>query len=273
MAETVLRPVQPGDLPALTALWARIFGDGEELIAEFLRLLPEMGGGVAAVCGGRLAGAAYAVTALALSEPGKEPRRCGYIYAVAVAEEYRRLGLGRALTRAAADLARKQGAEILCTLPAENSLYPWYEEVLGTQCALWRTFEPIRCQSGPPVRAIGAEAYGKYREALLAGRPHLCLAPPALAFQRELCRAYGGGFFLVQNAIAAAYLDGEKAVIRELLCPEGETPEAAAAAVGAALGVLEAIVCRRAGKTDGEPYIAALPGGLPEGCVWNLSFD
>lgn len=272
MTEPVIRPICPTDIPGLTALWVRVFGDGEALVREFFRLLPEMGCGVAAVRGKEIAGAAYAVTGLELVEPGKSSRRCGYIYAVAVAEGYRRLGLGRALTLAAAELAKEQGAEVLCTLPAESSLYPWYENILGTKFALYRTFSSITAQDGLAVRAVGAEEYGQRREALLAERPHLRLSPSALAFQRELCLAYGGGFFLVQNAMAAAYREGETAVIRELLCPQGQDPEASAAAVGAFLSVPEAVLCRAAG-TEGVPYIAAPPGSVPSDCVWNLSFD
>lgn len=272
MAEPILRELSGADGPALTALWARVFGDSEELIGAFFRLLPEMGLGVAALLDGQSVGMAYALTGLELARPGQRPRPCGYLYAVAVEESARHLGLGRALSRSALALAEKRGAEILCTLPAEPSLYGWYREILGLDCALRRRETPLKSAGALPWTPLNAAEYARRREELLRERPHLRLSLPALEFERQLCLAYGGGLYAWGNSLAAAYREGEQALIRELLCPAGQEAKLAAA-LGAALGTEEVLLCTPCGPDEGEPYLAALPGQLPPDCVWNLSFD
>ena len=131
----LIRGYAPADEAALTALWKRCFGDSEELIHGFFAMLPELGAGVTAELDGKPVGMAFAICGMALSSGEK----CGYIYAVAVDESCRGFGAGAALTRAAADAARGLGAEIICTLPAEASLYPWYEKLISTRFTLCRT--------------------------------------------------------------------------------------------------------------------------------------
>lgn len=272
MTDFALRPYRPEDIPALAELWRKTFGDGKHLIKEFFRLLPDMGIGVAAIAEGQVVGGAYAVTGLELLEAGKPPVMCGYIYAVAVDESCRGRGIGRALTLRAAELARRRGAELICTLPAEASLYPWYESILGVRRALDRTVRPVKSEAAPCVR-LSAEEYRLRRERLLEGRPHLRLSLPCLSFQQALCEEYGGGLFACGSGIAAAYTDGERSFIRELLCA-GEAERARiAAATGAALGVSEVLVYEPARPGEGTAYIAAPPGTVPTDCQWNLSFD
>lgn len=270
--EYAIHPCSPENVPALSGLWERTFGDGPELIGEFFRLLPRMGGGVAAVLDGRVVGGAYAVTGFELAVPGAAPRRLGYIYAVAVEESCRGRGIGRGLTLAAAELAKKMGAEDVCTLPAEPGLYKWYEDILGIRAALARHRKRIESAPGCAWRQIGAEEYGARREALLSGAPHVALSAACLEFQRALCRAYGGGFFACGGGIAAAYKEGERLIVRELLCSRSGV-EGPAASLASGLGVREAELCLPVIPGAGEDYMSAPPGVLPPGCIWGLSFD
>lgn len=272
MAEPVIRELSGAEIPSLTALWARVFGDSEELIGGFFRLLPEMGLGVTALLDSQAVGMAYALTGLELVQPGQRPRPCGYLYAVAVEESVRRSGLGRALSRAALALAEERGAEIFCTLPAEPSLYGWYREILGLDCALRRKETRLKSAGTLPWAPLDAAEYARRREALLRERPHLRLSLPALEFERLLCESYGGGLYAWGGGLAAAYREGKLGLIRELLCPAGREAELAAA-LGAALGTEEVLLCTPCGPDEGEPYLAALPGQLPPDCVWDLSFD
>lgn len=272
MAEPVLRRVRQEDAPALAALWRRCFGDGESLTGPFFRLLPQLGGGVTAEAEGRCVGAAYALTGLELLAPGRPPQRWGYLYAVAVDVPWRRRGLGRALTLAAAELAGELGAERICTLPAERSLYPWYEDILGLKCALFRRFLLLPAQSAVPARPLEAEEYLARRETLLAAVPHLRPSPAYLRFQKALCRSDGGDLYEAEGALAAAYPEAGRLVIRELLCPPGACRSQAAGALAGALGLPEALLCESA-RPDGEPYLAAPSGSLPPDCVWGLTLD
>lgn len=265
MAEPVIRELQPTDIPALTALWREVFGDDEALIGEFFRLLPVLGGGVAAEMDGRPVGAAYLLTDLFLGD-----KRAGYLYAVAVSPESRGLGLGKGLSLAAAALGRRLGADFLCTLPANAGLYPWYEGLIGTRHVLHRREERIESRAAEEPRPISAEEYGARREALLMGQPHLRPGAAYLRFQEALCQSYGGGLYAVGEGLAAAYRDGDRCLVRELIAPEGTDRTALAASLGAALGAQEADLYSPA--PAGEPYLAA-DCPLPEDCVWNLTLD
>jgi hypothetical protein len=81
------------------------------------------------------------------------------------------------------------------------------------------------------------------------------------------CRAFGGFLCSIADGIAAVYVDGGTAEIRELL----GASEAEAAAIGAALGAERVKLWRPA--RSGDPYLAFSPADLPENTVWNLAFD
>lgn len=261
-----IREIRPEDEDALTALWQRVFEDPEDFVRGFLRLLPALGTGAAAVEDGRVLGAAYILTELWLEEPGRS-RRCAYLYAVAVDERARGRGLGRTVSQAAAALGRARGAQILCTLPAGESLYGWYEQILQLRCGLWRRRLTVSAGPGPEPELLTAEAYGRRRETLLAGRPHLRLSEAALRLEELNCRLFGGGLYALDGGIAAAYLREGTGVIREAL---GLRPEQAAS-LGAALGVERMELFLPA--PEGEPYLAFSPAELPPDTVWNLAFD
>ena len=261
-----IREIRPEDAPALSALWQRVFEDPPACSETFLRLLPDMGSGVAAFEDGRPLGAAYIVTACHLRE-GEKSRRCGYLYAVAVAPEARRRGLGAALSQAAAALGRARGAEIICTRPAEDELFAWYERVLGARCVLRLASRDFASAPGLPVCRLDPAAYGKRREALLAGRPHLALEPAAMAFEEANLRIYGGGLFAVGDGLAAACAYGDAAELTELL----GVPDEAAAAVGDFFGVPWARLWQSA--PEGKPFAAAVPAALPPDTLCGLLFD
>ncbi len=265
--KTEIREIRTEDHDALIALWHRVFEDPEELAAQFLRLLPEMGRGVAAFADGQLAGAAYIVTGLTVGE-----KRAAYLYAVAVHPEYRGLGLGMAVTREAAALGRARGADFVCTLPASRSLYGWYEELIDTRCALYRKEESLPSRPGPAVRSLPTEEYNARREALLAGKTHMSFSPAAAAYESINCRCFGGDFYAVGDGIAAAYREEDLAVVREVLCPDERERRLCAAAVGAAMGCSR-VKLYSPGKKGDLPYLAAEPGALSEDCVWDLAFD
>lgn len=271
MTEYCIRAYRPGDRAALTALWRQVFGDPEAVIAAFFDALPAMGVGAVAVAEGRPVGAAYVLDALALVDARGQARRCGYLYAVAVATEHRHQGLGEGLSREAAALSRRRGTEFICTLPAEPSLYAWYEEILGLHCALHRKAYTITAKAGLPVERLCPEDYLARREALLTGTPHLRPSPAVMAFAGQFFTLFGGGLYACGSGLCAAYADGGKALIRELIVPAGVAAADVAASLCAALDCQEGQLLLPA--MEGEPYLAAPAGVLPPDCVWNLSFD
>lgn len=275
MNEVILREYCAHDVPALSALWMSAFDDTPGFVAGFFEALPDIGLGVAAELDGRIVGAAYAITALSLVAP-EEGEACptAYIYGVATAAEWRSQGIGARLVNEAAARARARGARVICTLPAEAGLYDWYARTAGLSMRLRRAERHMPCPASgalPPVRQISAGEYLARREALLAGRAHVRLSTAAMDFQARLLREYGGGLFtLASGGIAAAYLDGGRALIRELICPDAASADEEAACVCAAIGADGAVIYSAA--PEGEAYIAA-DAPLPADLVWNLSFD
>ena len=103
MRDFDIREYNAEDIPALSRLWEKTFEDSPALIADFFRLLPDMGTGLAAVQNGEIVGAAYVIMGMELLCGEAKPVPGGYIYAVAVEERCRGLGIGSALTLAARD--------------------------------------------------------------------------------------------------------------------------------------------------------------------------
>lgn len=261
----LIRGYIPADEAALTALWSRCFGDGAELVHGFFALLPELGAGVTAELDGTPVGMAFAICGMALS--GGE--KCGYIYAVAVDESCRGLGAGAALTRAAADAARSLGAEVICTLPAEASLYPWYEKLISTSFTLYRRRDIIPAGEVQDFMPLSAAEYNARREALLAGTPHLTVTDACSKLLHLLCKAYGGGLFAVDGGVAACYLEEDICLIRELICPDA-LRERNAAALARQLGAVKAELFSPA--ECGDSFVA-LSRSVPQDTVWNIAFD
>lgn len=269
MAEYILREYRREDFPRLVKLWRDIFGDPEELISAFLQALPAFGTGAVAEREGLAVGAAYALDGLCSGLAGGD-LPCGYIYAVAVSPEHRHQGLGAALSRRAAELARLRGARLICTLPAEESLYPWYGKILGLSCALRRRAFTVQAAALLPCRAAGPEEYLAVREELLKGRPHLGLNRELMDFAGLFYRSFGGGLYLCGGGVCAAYGDKEL-IIRELIAPESLAPESLAASLAAFMGGEKARYYLP--SQEGEAYISAPENSLPPDFIWNLSFD
>ncbi len=271
MADVTVREYRPSDIPALTALWAKTFGDSEALIGEFFRLLPDMGTAMVAEQDGTVIGSAYVITGMELRGlSGKAPVG-GYIYAVAVVEEYRHNGTGRALVQAAAIKAREREAAFICTLPAEESLYRWYEDILGVKKALYCEIHTVDSAPLDMCMKLTSSEYMLWRETMLRGRVRLYLSSTGLEFMRIMCEEYRGGLYACGSGLCAAYLEDGVCIIRELISTDKKEYDRIAASVGAELGAER---CEyRLPSVSGTPYIAAEPGFVPADCVWNLSFD
>ena len=218
MNSVCFREYRTDDLPALKTLWVRVFGDPPELVDDFFRLLPGMGSCFVAEEGGRLHAMASVITGFQLLVPGQAQKNCAYLYAVATEEAARGRGLGAAVSRGAAQLGRKAGAEILCTLPAEHSLYDWYWDILSLRHVSSRTL--FYSDALPEREPLSSAEYGSRREALLHGSPHVALNRDALEFQERLSASYGGGMFASGESVFCGYADGGAWVIPEWLGPD-----------------------------------------------------
>ena len=212
---------------------------------------------------------AMALTGFELVE-GAGKRICGYIYAVAVDGSRRGEGVGAALVRAAADICRDRGAQIVATLPAEESLYVWYERTIGTKERLHRIKRLVKAGKKVDIIQLSTTEYMLWRENLLRGKTFMRLSYPMLETQHALLRAYGGGFFASSDGVFAACRGEGQAEIKEIICAQG-FPEDTAASAAEYLGCAEGVYHEPA-SGGGESYICSdLP--LSPGTLWDLTLD
>jgi GNAT superfamily N-acetyltransferase len=166
-AVTELRLSRSGDEAALRRLWEAVFGPEEAFIDLFFRKLYTPGSAALAEVGGEIVSAAHVV-------PFGQAR---YVYAVGTLPEYRRKGLGRAVTLLAA------GEEPAYLYPAGDRLREWYIRETGAKPV---NFRPV-FDTPADLSPIASEEYVVRRGALLKGVPH-AEYPPAVT---ELFALYG----------------------------------------------------------------------------------
>lgn len=263
-----IREYAPDDVGALKALWCSTFGDPPELVDSFFELLPSMGTGFVAELDGEVFGAAYVLDAF-LHLPDSSTKKLAYIYAVAVDETARGNGLGAELTRACMRNAWEYSADICCTLPAEDSLYDWYESRCGLDAASCCSYETVAAgMEIGGIRRLNADEYGFLREDMLKGTAHVGFYYGYLRFQDEIFTSCAGGFFEYDGGIACGYIENGTLYIKEALGDKPEFVPSLCAVLGA-----EKAVIRRA-VSHGERYIAAYQKeDFPSDTVWNLTLD
>lgn len=263
-----IREYTDGDVSALKALWCETFGDPPELVESFFELLPSMGTGFVAELDGEIFGAAYVLDAF-LHLPDGATKKLAYIYAVAVDESARGHGTGAELTRACMRSAWERSADVCCTLPAEGSLYDWYESRCGLAAASFCRYETAAASSpSGDIKRLHADEYAFRREDMLKGIAHVGFYYGYLRFQEEIFLSSSGGFFELDGGIACGYVENGIFYVKEAL---GDQPEFIPS-LCASLGARKAVIRRPA--SSGERYIAAYQrDDFPADTVWNLTLD
>ena len=269
MSDTLIREYAAEDVPELIKLWTAVFDDTASMAEKFFDALPDIGGGVVALIGEETVGAAYTINGQELI-CGNKHTPIGYIYGVGVVEKYRHRGIGEKLVGAVCELSRKHGAEVLSCLPAEEGLYAWYEEIADFEYTMKCEKLTVKAATSAPVTRLSAAEYMTRREKKLEGKTYIRLSEHAMDFERQLLEEYGGGFFASEDGLCAAYNDNGKALAREVIARGRDAAIRAAESVGAALGTSECEL--RLPTTSGGLYVAS-DKPLPDGCIWNLTFD
>lgn len=268
MSEFTVSALEQRDFPGVKALWKATFGDTDELVEGFFKLLPQAGYGLVCRDQDEPVAMAYVLDGLLA-----EDKRCSYIYAVASKTEYRGRGCGTLLMEACEETARLRGCDVLCTSPAEPSLYGWYDELLGMKPAAYAMdyhVELPKKETTIRPERITPEEYNIRRERHLASMPHIRFPDGYVAIEDMLCRACGGGLFSVGTGIAACYPENGILKIRELLCPPEESEENIASLV-LTTGTKSALMNTLCEDT---PCIAAVPAeDLPKQLWWGLALD
>ena len=230
MGEYTIRPWQPGDRPQLRELWKTAFGDSDEYIDGFFAGFLRADACVVAEADGAVVSAMYVVPGIRLFPYRKETLTAGYTYALATLPAWRGRGIGSAVYRAACEKALET-ADAACVLPAEESLYPFYESASGAA-----PFGAVRegrvsgaqLKDVPTRMTVRAPAgqYAGMREWFLSEMPH-AVFPEELY---DLMEGSGTEFFMMEGGAAAAETEDGVCRILELL-PPGIDPMTAVASI------------------------------------------
>ncbi len=266
-----LRPVQKAELPRLTCLWQECFGDAPEEINRFWSALF---GKIQVFAAWEKETPLSMLCALPLSlvdETGESFPAC-YFYAVCTAPKHRRQGICGKLMCFTEDTLKKQGIAFTCLVPAEESLFSFYER-LGYQTAFYHKIYTVSPKKDSvKITEIGPEAYQNLRQMQLYGA-FADYDLPLLFWQQVISQSGGGGLYRMETPedvyCAVAEKHGESLHIKELL-PDGPK---AAAALAAHLGCMHAHV-RTVGKISPFGMAKALSDrSVPQFSYLGLAFD
>lgn len=194
MPDMRIRRAAPADLPVLTRLWQTAFGDPPELIERFYRRFPPAKAAWVIEDGGCVVTAAHLLEGRLHTADGNV-LPCAYVYAVSTDPAHQGNGYASALMRrfaADADVSSR----VLYTLPAEASLYKWYQAVMGTTQTARRRAD-THCPAAnsralPNVTRISAPEYAVLRAQQLQGQTYAEPSAALLDFQADLCAMCGG---------------------------------------------------------------------------------
>lgn len=284
MPDYTLRRFRAGDEAALRRIWKAGFADTDEYIDAFFAQFLRPDSCIVAEADGQTVSAMHLLDGPTLWPFRKNHLSSAYAYALATLPEYRGRGIGQAVYRAVCDLGFERGFDAVCVLPAQDSLYPFYESggarVISAVRRAEYSAEELRSVARPLCARISVEEYSNIRESLLATDAHGAMPESFYRWQDTLIDRYGGGWFVLNGGCAAVERDGDICRVRELLLPDGD--ETAAAAALAAYCRAERYIVDApafwsgAGKTKRHMLarFRSEPGFfLPDDLWWGLAFD
>jgi len=206
----------------MQALWTQVFGDPPAVQERFYRLCACPWEPLVLRREGELGGILSPAPMTLCCPNGRELKGC-YLYALAVAPALRGQGLAAALMGYAQELIWQAGSDCILLVPAQPSLFGFFEK-LGYETAFFhRVWTPEGMTSvhrAAPI-PVNAGEYSVLRQDWLNGRAWVEWPEGPLEFQRELSRD-GGGLFcqdLPHGAgCAAVELTEDAVLVKELLC-------------------------------------------------------
>ena len=142
-----------------------------------------------------------------------EGQKAAYIYGIAAFESCRGRGVGSALIRAALDELKKRGYEAVFLVPAEPSLFGYYERFGFRAVSTIREFT-LSASAPLPLKKLTADEYAAARRKLL---------PKASLLQEGACLSLLSGyadFYATDRSVAAVSGD----TVWELLGDERDAP-------------------------------------------------
>ncbi len=231
----LLRISREGDEKELFSLWKTVFGDSEACISDFFSHMYSPGRASCLETGGRIVSMAFSLPLGDLVDPGGLRTPCSYVYAVATLPEYRSMGYGSLVTRAAVENGGISQASVL--RPAVPSLFGYYRKSVGLEdffLAAEQRFSTDASAVSPrgSCERIALSDYFELREAMLKDIVHVCFSERAMLYQEHLCASSGGGLFRLHmeggDGLFASEKHNGEVHVKELLCGAGDEDTALA---------------------------------------------
>ena len=159
---------------------------------------------------------------------------------------------------------------LLYTMPAEQSLFPWYNSKMNAgnigylhNCL----FSVVNGSKKLPFRKLTPAEYGAARERFLGNQPHLILSENFLRLQE----IYSDGFYAVGEGCCCVIKEEGRIQIPELLISNMQKEEA----IQTLLEHFQAseAVIRFVGNSSDIPGVAFSGNALPEQTNWGLFLE
>ena len=218
MSDYTIRPFKAEDRPQLAALWKTAFGDSDACIDAFFDLFLKNDGCLVAEADDKVVSAMYIVRGMSMNPYRRRTLTAGYAYALATLPEYRGRGIGTAVYRAVNE-AILQDFDCALVLPAEESLYPFYEKAGAFPISYRRearfTREELRTVPACMCMRATYPMYSSMREGLLDDMPHVSFPEDVYDFMES----QGCEFFFMGNAAACTETIDGVCYVRELIDP------------------------------------------------------
>lgn len=225
MADYILRYARKEDTEQLIRIWHSSFGDGEDFIREMLLGCGLLDCAVGAETDGELRSCMFAFDGIEAAGV-----KCSYLYALGTQPEYRGMGLGRAVTSYAGEMAIARGADAAFLRPADGELEKWYAETLGAEAFGRGDFQPLGFEAAPREKASPI-SHGEYSR--LRGESMWKIPPRLLKAQETVNRYFGGAFLAFGGNTLCAEKCERGIFIRESFGGENSAAAAASEFFGA----------------------------------------
>ncbi len=214
---------QKKDIPHLTDLWCRCFGDTESDVREFWKIFDNI---TVFIARDKIPVSMLCALPVTYFDGEGCAQRASYLYAVCTHAEYRGRGLCQELTAFAEKALAKQGSQLACLVPASEQLFDFYRK-LGYQTAFYHKKYSAFAQGKAKIKKIDAATYQNLRQ--------MQLYSDFISYDEWLLAQQGGLYRIETDEViccAAAEKHGQTLIVKELL-PDVPT---AASALAAYLG-------------------------------------